>query len=965
MTAMKSNAPWSVKGIERDARETAKEAAKREGMTVGEWLNQMIYTAGDPEASDGEIEGLKLRDIVTAVEALHKRLSDSATESAAETREVTRKVGDLVERVQRLERENPDDAASADFEARLRRVEQGGGDRERVDALKALEKAVAQVAVQFSSAQKTTVERLDATESQIQNLAARIDTAGVSDDDTSGVVYLKNAVDALQSRIARTEKLAGETARGEGFDPAFVESTDNRLRVLGDEIKRGGDQIRALEQTIGKLSQQIEGAERRSAEGVQKTAETLADIRTKLGAGELDTPSRDDIAALVSDQTRDTVERVDRLQSSFEDMMARLEELLDDGDASNADWETAKAPSVSTTASDDQDEPAIDEPASLDAQMDVASKSALEEVEDDADDDDFFSFADEIDADTDGGADDDDFGFELDDDDKSDEPGAETTASDDFLEDETLTARSEPAADTEVDPKAADKSDTDADDADEDNFDEGAALLSEVQEALGVGPAVSKADTDDRDDLDSLLSDLDDFDEPSSADALNTDNDLSTDEAPPIVDPQGRLDKTIGDSTVASANVADSDNDGLRAPGREAKDDAPAAASTDVGARTKRSSLTPKQRAILAARARRKRLAAAGGAGDADSEHREATKKALHAATEDVTEASRGDFDSDAEDKEAGAGLGARLSALKSKIPFLSKDKAGNADEDSSADAQNGETLDLDGDRAALETLKGAVSARPVTLALGVGLFLAAGLLFFMIKDFIFAPRGESAAIPQTAENLSASDLSAGVEIPAPPAIDPRQLYQDASLGLSTAQTDGEIAVAIDKLEQAALLGHPPAQLQLGELYKSGQGVEQDLSDARMWYRRAANGGNVLAMHRVGVMTARGDGGEANTPEAIGWFEQAANRGLVDSQYNLGAIYHPSGEGDASGLQDAGKAYYWYALAARNGDAQAAPLATGVGAALSADARAEIDEQVAAWEALPSDAEANQLAATG
>ena len=157
---------------------------------------------------------------------------------------------------------------------------------------------------------------------------------------------------------------------------------------------------------------------------------------------------------------------------------------------------------------------------------------------------------------------------------------------------------------------------------------------------------------------------------------------------------------------------------------------------------------------------------------------------------------------------------------------------------------------------------------------------------------------------------------------------------------------------------RAADEGLDSAQLQLGELYKTGQGVEQDLGQARLWFRRAANGGNVLAMHRIGVMTARGDGGPADSQEAIAWFEQAANFGLVDSQYNLGAIYHPSDEGGSS-VQDAGKAYYWYSLAARNGDEQAQPLAAGVAVALSPETRAEIDEEVAAWTARPADEDAN------
>ena len=39
---MTSGPPWSVKGIDPKAREAAKDLARRSGMTLGEWLNQVI-----------------------------------------------------------------------------------------------------------------------------------------------------------------------------------------------------------------------------------------------------------------------------------------------------------------------------------------------------------------------------------------------------------------------------------------------------------------------------------------------------------------------------------------------------------------------------------------------------------------------------------------------------------------------------------------------------------------------------------------------------------------------------------------------------------------------------------------------------------------------------------------------------------------------------------------------------------
>lgn len=969
VTAMKSNAPWSVKGIERDARETAKEAAKREGMTVGEWLNQMIYSAGDPESSGGNVEGLKLRDVVTAIDHLHKRIADSATETGGAVTDVSRKMGDVVERVQRLERTKP-----------------AGGERDRIDALKALEKAVAQVAVQFSNAQKTTLERIDASETSLQKLTRQIESlGGGAGDDASGVAFLKDAVDGLQSRIARTEKLVSEAASGDGDASTDNEQTRNRLRVLGDEIKRGGDQIRTLESTIEKLSQQIEGAERRSAEGVHKTAETLSELREKFFGEQFDAVNKDDIAEIVADQTRDTIDRVDRLQALFETMITRLdaatgaEPSMLDKSAANAvptsheEDETAIAASAhgETTAEseeapgDDHSELADDltaleliddaEPTApeSDSAAETVSETSAEAHDDNDDDDDFFSFAEEIDASI----------------------------------DDTATSEREDGFSFELD---GDEAQNNADDS-EDVNPEGAAVLSEVQGVFS-GDGAELQDDDTQDEAPDAFA-PEPFAPGDFATDENTDEQtLSGDVGAEKESVDSELDELLAGlddiseaPPPAPASTEPSDPDELEAPAdgvgeelskedllksirRKAREDAAARAASEDNPRPTRRKLTPKQKAILAARARRKKQAEQGGAKTEDPETVEATKKALEAGSHAITVDDDGVDDVDGNERDAG-----KFAAFRGKFPFFGGAKKDDEDEESDDPQPSDSALhdvdgqDVDGDREAIETLKSTASARPITLALGVGIFLAVGLLFFAVKDFIFSPPAGEGPITQSAEPPAAAIAEPTLEAPTPPAIEPKTLYRDAMTGLNAAGNEAETSVAIEKLEQAALLGHPPAQLQLGELYKTGQGVDQDIAQARTWFRRAANGGNILAMHRIGVMTARGEGGTANTPEAIGWFEQAANRGLVDSQYNLGAIYHPSGDGEnlQGDLQDAGKAYYWYALASLNGDDQATPLAAGVGATLGDSQRAELDEAIGAWAAVPADVEANTLETTG
>ena len=46
---MKPGIPWSIKGIESETREAAKAAARRSGMTLGQWLNGMIQEGAEPQ----------------------------------------------------------------------------------------------------------------------------------------------------------------------------------------------------------------------------------------------------------------------------------------------------------------------------------------------------------------------------------------------------------------------------------------------------------------------------------------------------------------------------------------------------------------------------------------------------------------------------------------------------------------------------------------------------------------------------------------------------------------------------------------------------------------------------------------------------------------------------------------------------------------------------------------------------
>ncbi|MCF8478572.1 MAG: hypothetical protein K9G60_16210 [Pseudolabrys sp.] len=79
---MKFGVPWSVKGIRPEARETAKEAARRSGMPLGEWLNSVILQqAGD---DDDEISyGEDMSSVHQRLDDITRRIEQFSRTSAA------------------------------------------------------------------------------------------------------------------------------------------------------------------------------------------------------------------------------------------------------------------------------------------------------------------------------------------------------------------------------------------------------------------------------------------------------------------------------------------------------------------------------------------------------------------------------------------------------------------------------------------------------------------------------------------------------------------------------------------------------------------------------------------------------------------------------------------------------------------------------------------------------------------
>ena len=115
---------------------------------------------------------------------------------------------------------------------------------------------------------------------------------------------------------------------------------------------------------------------------------------------------------------------------------------------------------------------------------------------------------------------------------------------------------------------------------------------------------------------------------------------------------------------------------------------------------------------------------------------------------------------------------------------------------------------------------------------------------------------------------------------------------------------------------RAADYGHPGAQNNLGNLYRSGTGVVSDVEEAFRLYYESAQYGNTVAMRNLAFLYERGIGTQADIDEAIAWLTTAAE--LKDCQACIRLAEHY----DGYRYKDEEKKVYWYRRAGELGSAE-------------------------------------------
>ena len=281
--------PWSIKGVDFDAREAAKEAARRDGLSLGEWINRAISERAAEAGTDGQdFDADERLEAVAAQLALLSRESEAGGARAAQGKgRETRVVDDRpLWRPQERPRaaDDLDDPVTENEPRRRparaprqepRAVPAARPSRENIDAEAMLEKAVAafesraeraeaRAARALAQVADRVAERIDSAETErVEMLAhveyrlADLETHLRRKDRASDVEPLRGALAQVAERID-----SAETERAE-----MLSQVENRLADLETHLrKKAHSEVEPLRGALGRLETRLEDLASREPE---------------------------------------------------------------------------------------------------------------------------------------------------------------------------------------------------------------------------------------------------------------------------------------------------------------------------------------------------------------------------------------------------------------------------------------------------------------------------------------------------------------------------------------------------------------------------------------------------------------------------------------------------------------------------------------------------------------------------
>jgi localization factor PodJL len=304
---MQPDLPWNVAGIAPEAREAARTSARREGLSVGEWLTRRILKGvADMETSPDEWwlrephcvpaaetagrgtdeqidEDANLARIESGNEGRHRRVEEpingALSQIAAQVRLATH---------QRRESFEELGARMAELDSRLSKIERNAvsTDIREKEALQALQARIAGLANQIS---KTAARGL----AQNTELAKTIEAvAGKFSQSRSEADAQRNALDERVCAIAENVAvISGKLDESREDNERQISGAEERLAAIElavETMGRDGNATARLDESLDRLTRRLETTEAEYLNNIERMETRLTRVEANSGETVLD-----------------------------------------------------------------------------------------------------------------------------------------------------------------------------------------------------------------------------------------------------------------------------------------------------------------------------------------------------------------------------------------------------------------------------------------------------------------------------------------------------------------------------------------------------------------------------------------------------------------------------------------------------------------------------------------------------
>lgn len=333
---------WSLRGVDRRTREAALTAARKEGITVGEWLNRQVlgedgqplpengggantarphYSAGEPD------------NVSEALERLARRIEAAEHRSTLAITGIDQSVLGLISRLQNAEENQSKLAVAQDgtltnlretqdaLARRIAKLETDGG-AAQLESLKALQSALDKVTEQAEEQERQAKRRIDDVRTNVDEVADRVDRSvkeiykRVDEAGETNEIQLRKMRDDFERALE--EKFGGKSLAG------LEEALEKVSGRLGQAEQLTNNAVRALEATFASLDERVREAESAFAKTV---TESGADAQRLISEIETRVDGRvDELAARLDERAGGVEGRVEAAEKSAQEAVAKGDE---------------------------------------------------------------------------------------------------------------------------------------------------------------------------------------------------------------------------------------------------------------------------------------------------------------------------------------------------------------------------------------------------------------------------------------------------------------------------------------------------------------------------------------------------------------------------------------------------------------------------------------------------------------